>query len=169
MARREARRRVAGAAAAALLLAACGRIAPPQESFPRLELAALDGRPGGLAALRGRALLVNYWATWCGPCRREMAGLERLSRRAAGGFTVVGVCVDEDLNLAREWLRREGVSFANFADPGLRISQALRIDALPETFLVAADGRILERSRGAREWDSGETAAALQRAFAAGS
>jgi thiol-disulfide isomerase/thioredoxin len=160
-----ARRRFTGAAAAALLLAACGRPAQPQERFPRLELAALHGEPGW----RG-ALLVNYWATWCAPCRREMAGLERLSRRAAARFTVVGVCVDEDLNLAREWLRREGVSFANFADPGLRISrQALRIDALPETFLVAADGRLIERARGAREWDSAETAAALERAFAAAS
>ena len=125
---------------------------------------ALPSLEGGAAFPHGEILLVNYWATWCAPCRGEMAGLERLARRLAPRVRVVGVTVDEDLFLAREWLRRERVTFANFADPGMRATRGrLAIDALPQTFLVAADGRILELARGARDWDREEIADAILR------
>jgi hypothetical protein len=75
--------------------------------------------------------------------------------------------VDEDLNLAREWLRKERITFANLADPGMRASRAvLSLGALPETLLVAADRRILTRIKGAREWDRGESLAAILGALA---
>lgn len=156
------RRRGLLVALVGLPLAACGKGDDVPARFPPLELAALDGSGGAFP--RGESLLVNYWATWCGPCRAEMASLERVARRLAPRVRVVGVTVDEDLHLAREWLRRERVTFANFADPGLRLTRAhLAVAALPETFLLAADGQILERMRGAREWDREETAAAILR------
>ena len=158
------RRKLIAACLGASLLHACGRSSEPQERFPALELQALDGPPATLGALRGGALLVNYWATWCAPCRHEMPSLERLARLAAPRLRVVGVSADEDLNLAREWLRKEKITFTNFADPGMRVSgQALRLDALPQTFLVSSDGRLLSRIRGAREWDRRDVIAGLLR------
>ena len=156
------RRRLLLAALGTLLLNGCSQT--QVERFPRLELKSLDAATD----LEG-TVLVNFWATWCAPCRREMASLERLSRRLEGRVRVVGVCVDEDLNLAREWLRKERITFANLADPGMRASRAaLPLTGLPETLLVAADRRILARTKGAREWDSEASVAAILAALASG-
>ena len=153
------RRRLIVGALGALLLSGCSQ---KEKFFPKLQLEPL----GASTDLEG-AVLVNYWATWCAPCRREMASLERLSRRLEGRVRVVGITVDEDLNLAREWLRKERITFANLADPGMRASRAaLALNGLPETLLVAADRRILARSKGAREWDSPDSVAAILGALA---
>ncbi len=152
-----------------LLLAALGTLflngcSKEVKFFPKLQLEAL-GQPVDVYG----TVLVNYWATWCAPCRREMASLERLSRMLEGRVRVVGVCVDEDLNLAREWLRKEGIGFPNLADPGMRASRGpLALNGLPETLLVAPDRRILARTKGAREWDSAESVAAIRAALARG-
>ncbi len=153
-----ARRRLLCAGIATALLTACGE-KPRAQPFPVLPLPPLDGAGATLDALRGASrggfLLINYWATWCAPCREEMPSLERLSRKLPGEVRLAAVTVDDDLNLAREWLRKLGITFATFADPGMRVSRGpLRLDALPETFLVAPDGLILERTRGARQWDA---------------
>lgn len=156
------RRRLVCAGIAAALLAACGE-KPRAQPFPALAVPPLDGSGGTLETLHRRAqgaprsgfLLINYWATWCAPCREEMPSLERLSRKLPPEVGVVAVTVDEDLNLAREWLRKLGITFPVFADPAMRLSRgALGMDVLPETFLVAPDRLILERTRGAREWDA---------------
>lgn len=163
---RPARRRVLVAGLAAALLHGCGQ-KPPAQRFPALALKSLDGTDATLAGMGGGALLVNYWATWCAPCRHEMPSLERLSRRLPPEVRLVAVSIDDDLNLAREWLRKLGITFPVFADPGMQVSRdALRIDVLPETFLVAAQGGILQRTRGAREWDSEEALAAIVSALA---
>lgn len=158
---RPARRRVLIAGLAAALLPGCGQ-KPAAQRFPALALPSLDDTGATLATLSGSALLVNYWATWCAPCRHEMPSLERLSRKLPPEVRLVAVTVDEDLNLAREWLRKLGITFPVFADPGTQVSRdALRIAVLPETLLVSADSRILERTRGAREWDSEEALAGI--------
>lgn len=153
------RRRLIAAAVGALLLNGCFQ---EVRFFPSLPLAPL-GEPADLEG----TVLINYWATWCAPCRGEMASLERLSRILEGRVRVVGVCVDDDLNLAREWLRKERITFAQLADPGMRASRGpLALNGLPETLLVAADRRILERTKGAREWDSEASISAIVGALA---
>ncbi len=112
--------------------------------------------PGGRAGLeqyRGKRLIVNFWATWCAPCREEMASLQALSEALRPhGIAVVGVNVDEDRNLAREFLLRHRLQFENFADPGMAHSRSLGIEALPQTFAIDADGRLAAHAAGARDW-----------------
>lgn len=165
------RRDIIGAALGAMLLAACGRrdaASGAEQRFPALALPDLEsGTPMPPDALHGRALLVNFWATWCPPCRREMASLERLSLRTGSALLVVGISVDEDVNLAREFVRKTGVTFVNLTDPaGRATGQALGVNSLPETFLVSRSGSIRRRVRGAREWDDAALAAELLSAAA---
>ncbi len=135
--------------------------------FPALRLPALDGAgtPGGPVA-GGRNVLLNVWATWCEPCRREMASLERLAQDSRG-VEVVGVSVDEDLNLAREFVIAQRVGFANYSDRGGRAaSETLGVQSLPQTFLIGRDGTLLARVAGPRDWAGDEARSMLREALA---
>lgn len=131
--------------------------------LPTVELAELaGGNAVSTDTLQGAPLVINVWATWCAPCRREMPALERLSQRfAEHGVRVIGVTADRDLHLAREFVRAHGLTFSNYADGAQRTFQSsLGIIALPETLLVGADGIVLARVVGERDWD-GQAAARL--------
>lgn len=141
------------------LLAACGQpdaVTRPLEGepFPDLALTADDGRQVSIGSFRGKLLVMNVWATWCPPCRREMPSLERLSRTAdARRFSVIGLSVDRDTHLVREFLRQYGVTFPSFLDPNQEIARKiLDVKAFPETFLIAPDGRLVRRIVGEQEW-----------------
>ena len=138
----------------AMLAAGCG--APDSISSPRagnplpnLQLDGLmDGRALSTASLRGKVLLINFWASWCEPCRKEMPSLEALSRRyGSERLAVFGVSVDADENLAREFVLQSEVTFPNFTE---RARDVLRVRALPETVIVSADGIVVARVTGAR-------------------
>ena len=153
--------RCTGLLAVLLLLVSCGEdprgIQPGVGAqLPAVVLTGLtDEAPTSTGALRGTALIINFWATWCEPCRREMPSLERLSHRlAAHGVRVIGVSVDADLNLAREFVRAHQLTFPIYADGEKKAFQsALRVQALPQTVLVSADGTIAARITGTRDWD----------------
>lgn len=163
----------AGLLAGLLSLAACspdsGRVRPAAGALlPAVELTGLtDEGTASTEALRGHALVINFWATWCAPCRSEMQSLEHLSRRlAAHGVRVIGVTVDRDLNLAREFVRSQKLTFSNYADGELQAFQSsLGVKVLPETVLVTAEGAIAARIAGAREWNGSEGRRLLERAF----
>lgn len=115
-----------------------------------------------LSNFRGQPLLINVWASWCGPCRQEMASIERLHRRYGGQqFTVIGISTDDYIDRATLFLTQSGVSFGNFIDRALLLENMLGADHLPLTLLVDAKGRVLARFYGAREWDSPETVALI--------
>lgn len=111
------------------------------------------------------AMVVNVWATWCEPCRREMASLGRAQRAVAPqGVRVVGVNVDGDARLAREYVRRLGIVFPSASDPGSAHARGvLGVAQLPTTLGVARDGRILWREVGARDWSEAGRLARLER------
>lgn len=112
-------------------------------------------------------MLVNFWATWCTPCREEMPALQRLSEALApGGIAVIGVNLDADPNLAREFLLQHHVRFENFSDPGMAYSRtAFGITALPVTFALDSRGAVAGRALGARAWDGAPGRAFLHDAF----
>lgn len=135
------------------------------EPFPEVVLAGLEsGQTSSWGTYRGRTLIINFWATWCEPCRSEMPSLERLSRMAdARRVAVLGVSVDSDLNLAREFILQNRLTFPNFSDPEMRAARTLLgIQVFPATFLVLPDGRLAARVTGARDWTSPEALRELE-------
>ena len=113
---------------------------------PAYAAADLSGDTLSLSALRGQAVLLNVWATWCAPCRHEMPGLQALHERYAGrGLRVVGVSVDTrgSDDPIRRFVDEFGISFTILFDPADAVSRRFRINAVPETFLIDAQGRIV--------------------------
>lgn len=144
------------------LLAACGR-APdaatlPERAeigrpFPKFALQYAGGEVLSTHSFKGKLVVLNVWATWCPPCRREMPDLEKLSRTLdPARFAVIGMATDEDALLAEEFLRANGIGFANFFDRGGSIAKQLGMQVYPETFIISQNGVLLERIAGLREW-----------------
>jgi len=105
--------------------------------------------------LKNKTLLINFWATWCTPCRKEMPHLQKLSEALdQDKFAVIGISVDEDTNLVKEFLLGYKIRFTNFQDKNLEIAtRLLGIQAFPETFIVAPSGVIIKRISGEQIWD----------------
>lgn len=136
--------------------------------YPEVTLVSLkDGQPATLAqAARGRPVVVNLWASWCGPCRVEMGSLERLSRRkGAQAFTVIGISTDDYPEAALGFVQKTGTTFSHFIDQKLVLENMLGADRLPLTVLVDAQGRVVDKIYGAREWDSPESVRRVSKAL----
>jgi thiol-disulfide isomerase/thioredoxin len=150
----------AGAAAAglpplshSLTPAAAGTPAPP------IRLKDIEGRFHDLAALKGKVVLVNFWATWCPPCRREMPSMDRLARKLAGeDFVVLAVDVGEDADTVEAFLSQldGGHAFPILLDTRGRTLQAWGGGGQPTTYLVDRQGRIAYTAVGGREFDHPE-------------
>lgn len=119
-----------------------------------------------LSELRGKPLIINVWASWCGPCRAEMGSLERLSRRYGGKqFNIIGVSTDDYVDKAANFLAQARVTFDNYHDRNLLLEAMLGADTIPLTVLVDARGRILKKVRGSKEWDSPESLQLIGKTF----
>ncbi len=110
---------------------------------PDFALQSRDGETVSLAQLRGQVVMINFWATWCGPCREEMPHLEALHQRyAALGFTLLGINVEENSEDAEEWLEEMPVSFSILFDPENYVSELYDVVAMPSTVLVDRQGNL---------------------------
>src|SRR5512133_364954 len=127
----------------------------------------LASRPSRLLSdYRGKPLIINVWASWCGPCQAEMGSLERLSRRYGGKqFNVIGVSTDDYTDRAELFLKKTSTTFENFIDQKLFLEHMLGAERLPLTLLVDAQGKVLAKFYGAKEWDGPEAKAAISKAF----
>lgn len=120
-------------------------------------LQGLSGRSRKLSEFRGKPLIINVWASWCGPCRQEMGSLERLSRSKVGKqLTMIGISTDDYPEEAKGFLKKTKTTFNHFIDHQLVLEHMLGADRLPLTLLVDAQGRVLDKYYGAQEWDSPE-------------
>ena len=136
-------------------------IAPPLEvgrPAPGFELPPVGGgAPVSLASLRGRPVLLNFWATWCKPCEDEMPAMERLYRSLhAQGFELVAVSVDTGDAEVAAFRDRLGLSFPIVRDPDRRVAMRYQALRFPESWLVGADGTLVARFIGPRDWDAPE-------------
>jgi thiol-disulfide isomerase/thioredoxin len=108
-----------------------------------------------LSDYRGKPLIINVWASWCGPCRQEMGSLQRLSQRHGGNqLNVIGVSTDDYMDRALSFLRLTGTTFDNYIDSRLMLEHMLGAERLPLTLLVDANGKVLAKFTGAKDWDS---------------
>jgi len=118
-----------------------------------LELPNVTGRPVRLEDFRGRVVLLNFWATWCVPCRDEMPALETLSRELGPkGLAVVGVNFKESKGEIQEFVREHGLGFPMLLDARGKVAEQYQVRALPVTFLVDRRGMVVGTILGIRDW-----------------
>jgi len=162
--RRDALLSVAGAA----LLAACQPAVKAHRDGPRLPWLPLTdyaGDPATLPPTSRAGRILNFWALWCGPCRYELPGLQRLAHDfAPRGIEVTTIALADNGFAVREYLAQHSLALPGaLLHPGLPVTRELALDAVPQTFLLAADGTVLAVWVGARDWDAPEVRAQLAR------
>jgi peroxiredoxin len=133
---------------------------------PDFELPTLAGGFDGLDRYRGRVVFVNFWATWCTPCREEAPALQRLREALHGsGFEVLAVSIDEPgaRQKVEGFAREFGLDFPILLDPERRVYGAYQAYGVPETFLIDKGGRVIERFIGPENWDDARFQRAIRR------
>lgn len=123
-----------------MLTAMAGPVSGPAPSF---TLQSRVGETVSLSDFHGDVVMINFWATWCGPCREEMPHLEALHQRYSDlGFTLLGVNVENDPAGARKWLEETPVSFSILFDPQNKVSELYDVIAMPSTVMVDRQGQM---------------------------
>ncbi len=148
---RRAARVVAGAALIALSSGAVPAAAPAAMA-PDFTLRAMKGSNLRLQEQRGNVVMVNFWATWCGPCRQEMPKLNQLYEKyRSAGFVMLGVNVDDDVRNAAEVAAKLNVNFPVLLDTQKQVSRLYDVSTMPSTVLIDRDGRVRWIHRGYRD------------------
>ncbi len=153
-----------------LLLSPIPDLAFSQDAFKALELIkptrvqgardftvpTPDGKSVKLADYRGRVLFLNFWATWCPPCKEEMPAMERLYQRYRDkGLVVLAVSIDaEGAPVVSPFVKEHKFTFPIGLDPKMALADTYRVRALPSSFLVDKTGRLAALALGPRDWDS---------------
>ena len=135
-------------ALAAVELATSGGDDRSGRRAPALPAEVLTPPRATVGSLRGKPALVNFWASWCGPCREEAHELALLSRRLRGRATLVGVNWNDALPGARGFIRKNGWTFPNLRDADGVVGNRWGLSGLPNTFVLDRDGRIVSVLRG---------------------
>lgn len=138
------------------------------EPLPDVAFVDGAGQPRTLRDWQGKVVLLNLWATWCAPCRKEMPGLDRLEKELGGdGFEVVALAVDRAGSAgAKKFLdeiKADGLKL--YADPQARAGAALKVIGMPTTLLLDRNGREIGRLVGPAEWDKEDARKLLQAAL----
>lgn len=121
---------------------------------PDFELADLDGSPHRLSDYRGKVVVLNFWATWCPPCRYEMPSMQRAWEQVRDEDIVfLGVNVGEDADTVFLFLADYPVDFPLLFDREAKVIEAYPVTGLPTTYIIDPAGRITHRAVGSREWD----------------
>lgn len=137
-------------------------------AVPAIHFSDEQGRDVTLADFRGQVVLLNIWATWCVPCRKEMPTLDRLQARLGGeNFQVVALSIDRGgIPPVKTFYQQLGLAkLAIYVDPSGSGSRALAIPGVPTTLLIDHEGREVARKMGEAEWDSPEMVSLIQRAI----
>ncbi len=139
---------------------------PVGQPLREAHLNGLNGPSRALSSYRGQPLIINVWASWCGPCKAEMASLERLAwSGAAGQATLIGITIDDYRDKAMAWLRQSNATITHYIDRQLEMEHMLGANTIPLTVMVDAQGRVRAKVRGAKEWDSPQAVQLIREAF----
>jgi peroxiredoxin len=117
-----------------------------KRQHPEFTLTDISGKSWTFSELRGKVVLVNFWATWCPPCRKEMPDLEALYERfQAQGFVVLGIS-DEEAAKVEPFIRERKVSFPVLLDPGRKVNETFVVEGIPKTFVYDREGKLVAQS-----------------------
>lgn len=126
----------------------------------------LLGKSKKISAYRGKPLIINVWASWCSPCRDEMASIQHLSQRFGGEkFNVIGISTDDDADAAAHFVKESKLTFDNYIDSNLLLENMLGANTIPLTILVDANGRVIRKVSGSQNWDNPELLKLVEKAF----
>ena len=127
---------------------------PDRPLAPDFALNDPEGHTQRLADYRGKPVILNFWATWCPPCREEMPSMQRAYEALkADGIAVIAINVGEDLDAIEQFLEDEPVDFALPMDTDSKVAQRYPMRGLPATFVIDPQGRLAFSAMGSREWD----------------
>ena len=136
---------------------------PDKPLAPDFQLTDLDGNSFSLQALRGKVLIVNFWATWCPPCREEMPSMQRAWERLdKAQVLLLAINVGEDEDVIFRFTADYPVDFPLLLDQDAKVAQSWPVKGLPTTFVVDPQGRLVYRAIGSREWDDPELLALVR-------
>jgi peroxiredoxin len=143
---------------AALVLAALPAVAAaPNGPAPPFSLPSTVGSQVSLAQYKGQVVMINFWASWCGPCRQEMPLLEDIYKKYNKlGFTMIGVNVEPDSKAADDWLKQTPVSFPVLYDRKSEVSQKYDVSGMPSTVIIDRKGNLRYLHHGYKPGDEGE-------------
>jgi thiol-disulfide isomerase/thioredoxin len=146
--------RAMGALLLTALLAAPAQAVTPAPPF---KLESMAGKPVSLDQYKGQVVMINFWASWCGPCRTEMPILEKLhTKYKPMGFTMLGVNVEPDPGLAANWLKSTPVSFPILFDTRSEVSKLYSVAGMPSTVIIDRKGNLRWLHRGYKAGDENE-------------
>ena len=136
----------------------------PPRPAPQIHFTDADGKAVSLGDFAGRLVLVNLWATWCAPCRREMSSLDRLQTRLGDNITILAISEDMGGDKAvAPFVAKLGLkALKTYLDPKNTVGQAFKVEGLPTSFLVDRQGRVLGRVEGEADWDSPKMLAVIK-------
>jgi len=124
---------------------------------PAFTLASRAGQDVSLAQYKGNVVMINFWASWCGPCRQEMPLLESIYKKYNKmGFTMLGVNVEPDSNAANDWLKATPVSFPILYDRDSKVSKLYDVAGMPSTVIIDRSGKVRVLHRGYKPGDENE-------------
>jgi len=130
-----------------------------------MPMQGLTGKSLLLSDYRGKPLVINVWASYCSPCLAEMGSLERLKQRYSKDVNVIGISIDDYPERANAFLNKANTTFPHYIDHQLKLENMLGAKTIPLTLLIDEQGRVLQKVRGAREWDSPEIVEAVGKVF----
>jgi cytochrome c biogenesis protein CcmG, thiol:disulfide interchange protein DsbE len=129
---------------------------------PDFELSDHNGQKVSLKSLRGKPVLLNFWATWCEPCVKEMPSMEELARRLGDRAVVLAVSVDEDWAVVKKFFGDRGWPLSVVLDTSKEVPKKYGTEKYPETFLIDAEGKVREYFISERNWAIPEAAMCIE-------
>ena len=143
--------------ATVLLLASSAAALEPGGRPPAIEMPDLEGKKVELAALQGKVVVVDFWASWCGPCKQEMPVLEALHKKyGEQGLVIIGVNIDNNPKKMNNFLKGTPVSFRIVHDRKLAVASKYEPGTMPTSYFIGKDGKVKYVHEGFRKKDAGE-------------
>jgi thiol-disulfide isomerase/thioredoxin len=139
-------------------------IKPSQKvTAPDFSIDSLDGEQVTLSDFRGKVIFLNFWATWCGPCRMEVQDIDELHETLKDeDFAVMAIDIQEKEKRVRSYMEGEGIDFPVYLDRDGRVAVEYAVSGIPTTYIIDPDGIIVGRAIGPREWASKDSIAFMR-------